>query len=120
MPIGGLEVESEYADGVLVLRLAGELDVSTVEEFRRRAEESISMTRPRAVLLSCRRLSFLDSSGLGVILGRFRRLQERGVRMVTAGATGRVKTVLELSGVGELIPLYDSERKAIDALQEVG
>lgn len=112
----GLEVEHELAGEVLVLRVAGELDVYTAGTLREKADEALRSTGARAVVLSCRQLSFLDSTGLGVILGRYRWLRERGGRMVLAGATGRVRTVLELSGVSRLIPLYDSERKAVAAL----
>jgi stage II sporulation protein AA (anti-sigma F factor antagonist) len=116
LPAYGLEVQEELVGGVLVLRLAGELDVYTVDTFRQKADQAVRSSGARTVLLVLRQLAFLDSTGLGAILGRYRWLQERGGRMAVAGAGGRVKTVLEVSGVSRLIPLFDSERKAVAAL----
>lgn len=116
MAATGLRVEEELTGKVLVLRLSGELDVYTAATFREKADAVLQSTGARAVVLGCRHLEFLDSTGLGVILGRYRWLTERGGRMAVAGAGGRVRTVLELSGVSRLIPLFDSERKAVAAL----
>ncbi|MEW6545674.1 MAG: anti-sigma factor antagonist [Bacillota bacterium] len=116
MTVAGLQVEEELVGRVLVLRLSGELDVYTAGTFRQKADEAMRNAGARAVVLACRHLTFLDSTGLGAILGRYRWLQERGGRMVVAGAAGRVRTVLEVSGVSRLIPLFDSERKAAGAL----
>lgn len=112
----GFQLQKELAGNVLILRLSGELDIGTAELFRQEADEHLRSARARAVVLGCRGLTFLDSTGLGAILGRYRLWQERGGRMVAAGAAGRVKTMWEISGVAKLIPLYDSERKAIQAL----
>lgn len=112
----GFSVRPEVAGSVLILRLHGELDISSAEGFRREVEQALVETNRRAVVLSCRHLSFLDSSGLGAILGRYRQLQGRGGRMAVAGVSGRVKTVLDMSGVSKLIPVYDSEKKAVQAL----
>ncbi|MDI6893366.1 MAG: anti-sigma factor antagonist [Bacillota bacterium] len=116
MPACGLEVKEEVVGRVLVLRLSGELDVYTAETFRQRADQAVRDSGARVVVLALRQLAFLDSTGLGAILGRYRWLQERGGRMAAAGAGGRVKAVLEVSGVSRLIPLFDSERKALAAL----
>jgi len=116
LPAYGLEVQEEMVGRVLVLRLSGELDVYTADTFRQKADQAMRVSGTRAVVLVLRQLAFLDSTGLGAILGRYRWLQERGGRMALAGASGRVKTVLEVSGVSRLIPLFDSERKAVAAL----
>lgn len=116
MSVTGLQVEEELAGDVLILRLSGELDVYTAAILREKADAAVHRGGAHTVVLVCRHLSFLDSTGLGVILGRFRWLQERGGRMALAGATGRVRTVLEVSGVSRLIPLFESERKAVAAL----
>lgn len=116
MSVTGLQVEQELVGEVLILRLSGELDVYTAATLREKADAALRSSGARAVVLACRHLAFLDSTGLGVILGRFRWLQERGGRMALAGATGRVRTVLEVSGVSRLIPMFDSERKAVAAL----
>lgn len=116
MATTGLQIEEELVGRVLVLRLSGELDVYTADSFRHKVDQAVRKAGTRMVVLGCRHLTFLDSSGLGAVLGRYRGLQERGGSMAVAGASGRVRTVLEVSGVSRLIPLFDSERKAVAAL----
>lgn len=109
--------EIEEQDGVLVVRLAGELDLHTSAELRQQVERELSAGRVRALVLDLAGVTFLDSSGLGFILGRYRRMTERSGRMALSGAVPHVRSVLELSGILKILPLYGSWREGLAALR---
>ncbi len=64
-------VEEEFTRGHVILRLNGELDLDSADEFRRRAEDALERHGSRRLIVNMRKVSFIDSSGLGAILGRY-------------------------------------------------
>lgn len=108
-----MRVDIDVDGSVLIVRAEGELDLSTAPQFRAGVEHALDRTMARDLLLNMRGVTFVDSSGLGAILGRYRRVSQAGGRVVMCGVTGRVKPIIELSGLMRIVPLFDSEREAI-------
>lgn len=98
-----------------VIRLAGEVDELAAECFRAQVDEVIDAESIRTVVVVMRDVSFIDSSGLGAILGRYRRLQAKGGTLCIAEPPASIRALLELSGVPKLINIYNSERQALNA-----
>ena len=92
----------------LLVDLEGDFDLHSADYFRQAIEEALNHSKCNKLVLNLAGVSFLDSSGLGVILGRYRRLKEQNGEMYIAQATPSVKSVLQLSGIMKLIPVYDS------------
>jgi stage II sporulation protein AA (anti-sigma F factor antagonist) len=114
-----LQVELEQNRNVLIVRLKGELDHHTADIVRFKMEDAILRGRCEHVVLSLKELQFMDSSGLGVILGRYKLVKSRGGKMVVCDTHESVKRLFELSGLFKILSLYDSERSAIDSLEVV-
>lgn len=98
-----------------VARLSGDLDVASSEPFRDALDREMSAQGLRDLCLNLSDVSFVDSSGVGMILGRYRRLRAMGGRMAIAGARPAVRAVLELAGVHRVVPLFESEPEALAA-----
>lgn len=100
-----LKVEGQ----ALIAALEGELDLHTLPEFK---EQIIALfdAHPhiKHLIMNVKGLSFIDSSGLGVILGRYRVLQERGGRLFFVQANPQVKRILQMSGFQKISEFYDS------------
>ncbi|NPV70900.1 MAG: anti-sigma F factor antagonist [Firmicutes bacterium] len=112
-----MKVDFESAGNVLVVRVEGELDLSTAPQFRASVEHALDRTMARDCILNMKGVSFIDSSGLGAILGRYRRVTQAGGKMALCGVIQRVRPILELSGIKRIMPLYDSEKEALASLQ---
>ncbi len=56
----------------------------------------------------------MDSSGLGVVIGRYKRITAKQGRMFIVGARPQVEKILFFSGVNRLVPLYKSEQEVIN------
>ncbi len=105
-----MRTETRPIGNVLVVRLSGELDLNTAPEFRAAVEEELD-ARPdiNAIFLVLSDVTFIDSSGLGVILGRYKRLRAHGGRLIAVAPSPQVRKVFDLSGLASIIPVRETE-----------
>lgn len=94
------------------MRLVGELDEHTAVAFRQRADEAID-GGCRHLILVLKDLRFVDSSGLGVLMGRYRRLLDQGGKVSLVAPPPHIHALLEMTGIPRLMPLYRSQRQAL-------
>lgn len=114
-----LQVELEHRRNVLITRLKGELDHHTAERVRIQLDEAIQRNQVSHVVLSLTHLTFMDSSGLGVILGRYKQIKGRGGTMAVCDVNPAIKRLFELSGLFKIVHMYDNERTALHRLEGV-
>ncbi|HCJ09698.1 MAG TPA: anti-sigma F factor antagonist [Clostridiales bacterium] len=110
-----MDIRTERVGDILVVRVSGELDLATAGEFRHRVDADLDRFGSRDVVIDFSELGFLDSSGLGALLGRYKRVAERGGRVAVSGCAPHVRRVLELSGVMRIIECHPSVREAVAA-----
>lgn len=106
-------LNTNVVDGNLIVRVKGELDLLTAETFRNLVERELNKGKAQNLILDMEQVSFIDSSGLGVILGRYRRIREEGGSMAIAGVKPHVKRILELAGIMGIIKVYDETEQAL-------
>ena len=87
-------MQLEVKRDVLCVRLEGELDHHTAEELRTKVTDMIETHGVHHIVLSLENLSFMDSSGLGVILGRYKHVKGLGGEMVVCAISPPVKRLL--------------------------
>ncbi|MFF2887655.1 anti-sigma F factor antagonist [Paenibacillus sp. NPDC057967] len=114
-----LQIELEHYRKVLIVRLHGELDHHTADIVRYKMEEALLRDSVSHVILSLKDLGFMDSSGLGVILGRYKQVKAKGGKMVVCDVNPAVRRLFELSGLFKIIAIHDNERSAITSLEVV-
>ncbi|SET55525.1 anti-sigma F factor antagonist [Paenibacillus sp. NFR01] len=110
-------VEMEHQRSVLIVRLSGELDHHAAEFVRLELDEAIMRRQAKHLVLSLKDLQFMDSSGLGVILGRYKLIRGKGGKMVICDASAPVKRLLEMSGLFKIMSLYEDESAALSDLE---
>jgi stage II sporulation protein AA (anti-sigma F factor antagonist) len=82
-------------------------------------EDAIVSGDVRNVILSLKELSFMDSSGLGVILGRYKQITAKGGRMVVCDVSPAVYRLFELSGLFKIVGVQENEKSALSSLEAV-
>lgn len=103
----------------LVASVDGELDLNIADEVRAALDRAIdSSPEARAMVLDLGAVSFIDSSGAGVLFGRHKRLAARGGRLVIANTSPQVARALKLLGAWQLIQAFDSVDRALRGLGE--
>ncbi len=96
----------------LVVKVVGELDMLTAQEFRETVEKAMSGALVRNMIIDLDKAGFIDSSGIGVILGRYRKIKAQNGVMVLWGMNENIKRILEMSGILSFIPFCSSEKES--------
>lgn len=100
-----LEFKFSWDKGWLRARVRGELDVASAPLFRERVEQALDAHRTCRLILDLEGLTFIDSSGIGAILGRYRQLSSQRGELQLVGISDRIRPVLEMSGLGRILSL---------------
>lgn len=103
----------EIRRDTMLVRPRGELDLGVADMFRETLERGLERYAVRHMVLNLSGITFIDSSGLGVILGRYKRLAGSGGRISLVGARPHVRRILELSGLLRIMSEYPTEEEAI-------
>lgn len=111
-----MDLDVELKKDMLLVRLRGELDLSVADYLRKSLEDNLDKNPINHLVMNLSNVSFIDSSGLGVILGRYKRLSQRGGRVSLVGAQPHVRRILALSGLLTVMKEYLSEEEAMTRL----
>ncbi len=99
MPVK-IEVAPE-ADTVTAL-LTGEIDHHGAGRLRETIDDSVRRTCPRTLVLDFGGVEFMDSSGIGVVLGRYRLMQDMGGKLALRNLPPHIRKVMQVAGIGSL------------------
>ena len=103
-----MHMKAYSSEGNLVVKLDGEIDHHSVSEIREGIDRMIAETKPKNLVLELSEIDFMDSSGLGLVLGRYRRLTEIGSTMYIKNPVDRTEKILCMAGVDKLIKIIKS------------
>ncbi len=112
----GLHTAFDIKKDVLIVRLEGELDHHEAEILRNQWKNMMYENSIKHVVLNLESLEFMDSSGLGVILGRYKEVLQLGGEMVVCAISPPVKRLFEMSGLFKIIRLEQTEQYALERL----
>ncbi|MEG1537470.1 MAG: STAS domain-containing protein [Clostridiales bacterium] len=87
----------------LVVAVDGELDMAVADQFKEKLTAALRKSRSRYLMLDFSKVCFIDSSGLGVLLGRYRELALTGGRIMIRHANDQVYRLLVASGLNRVI-----------------
>ncbi len=104
-------ITSELYGSELKITVSGEIDHHSARSSRQKIDELLYYYRPKTVALDLSKITFMDSSGLGLILGRFTLARELGGVMRIVDPTDEVMKILDLAGTSRLIRIEKSPLK---------
>ncbi len=111
-----MQWEFAVEKNILLVRLVGEFDLAVADKFRDALEEALSKHDVRHMILNFTDVTYIDSSGLGVILGRYKKLTQKGGKVAIIKPQIQVRRILELSGLLNIISEYHDESEAVDKI----
>ena len=97
-----MRYETEQRGGALVVKLYGEIDQHCVSEIRDDIDRQIAIRNINSLIVDLGGVEFMDSSGIGMIMGRYKNMVSRGGKMMLVRPQPQVDKVLELSGIKKL------------------
>ena len=92
-------------DKVLTLKITEEIDEHTTEKMRRKIDNEITRFLPRKVIFNFSNVTFMDSAGIGLIMGRYRMMGMRGDCIQATGVNSYIEKLLHLSGVYKFVEI---------------
>ena len=98
-----MEVFINFDNLTLVVRLVGELDEHSAEFVRRKLDTVFADNNFNAVILDLSRMSFMDSTGIGVVIGRYKILKKQGKKLYVKNPSITVDKIFKMSGLYEII-----------------
>ncbi|MDD2234752.1 MAG: anti-sigma F factor antagonist [Desulfitobacteriaceae bacterium] len=98
----------------MFLRLDGELDMQTADSVRTTIDTEIDRRGVRTVIINLQKVEFIDSSGLGVLLGRYKKLRDLEGKLKITNVPPHILKIMELSGLPKIIHFYNDEESAYD------
>ena len=113
-------MEVQYYSGpkLLLFRITEEIDECKVKGIRRRADYEIERFSPKRVIFDFDRVTFMDSSGIGMIIGRYKQAAMFGGKTELTNLTESVRKIFEMSGVLKLMPEVNLEEVFEDFAKE--
>lgn len=110
-------LDVEIKKDTLVVRPNGEIDLGVADRLRRTLDETLDRGQARNLVFNMARVSFVDSSGLGVLLGRYKRVSKNGGKVFIVSPQPQVRKVLDLSGLLRIMCEFRSENEALEKIR---
>lgn len=98
-----MKMRVEHIGTTLVVKPEGELDQDSANEMREIIDREITIKKIKNLVLDFNKVSFMDSSGIGVIAGRYKLIASLGGKTMLIRANPQVDKILELSGLKKIL-----------------
>jgi stage II sporulation protein AA (anti-sigma F factor antagonist) len=114
--IGGIILQVKFTNKstTLVITIAGELDHHSSEYVRQKIDSELIKSTTKNVVFDFSKVTFMDSSGIGVVMGRYKNIQQWNGQAAVANVSPQIRRVFEMSGLQKLIPVYESVDEAFN------
>lgn len=103
-------VEYEKTDKQLIFSLTEDVDQHTSEQIRRKMDNEIKRYIPRKVIFDFSNISFMDSAGIGMVLGRYKLVKMLDGELEIINVNKSMKKIFDMSGVSRIITIKEVER----------
>lgn len=103
-------MEYEVQENCLTVFMPKEVDHHNAEEIRKQTDRMLEKHCIKYVIFDFDATHFMDSSGIGVIMGRYRTVSLKGGEVWITHASERIRRILTMSGVTKMIRIYEEER----------
>lgn len=90
-----------------MVSVRGEIDIYSIEKFRDSIEEKIK-TQASEIILDCSELSYMDSTGMGVLIELRNKTKELGQKIIMMNPRPNIRKLLALTGVDKIIEIVDN------------
>lgn len=102
-----MQVEFFEKNNKILISLGGELDEHEATNVRKCLDDRLINSNCNIVIFDLEKLTFMDSTGIGVLIGRYKLLKQRGISAFIKSPRTNVDKVLNLTGIYAIMPKID-------------
>ncbi len=114
-----LDISSRRQGDTLIVNIIGELDHHTAKIARDKLDIILDDRSLKNMVVNLSQLNFMDSSGIGVFIGRYNKLSKRKGKIGVYGLNTHIKKIWEISGLYKIIDIYENLEDSLDGIWEV-
>lgn len=116
---GGFDMELGFAviNKTLITSINGDVDHHTCINIRQNMDKYIEKNSIKNIIFDFKNVGFMDSSGIGVVIGRYKNVNRIGGRVSIVNLTPIVKRIFEISGLFKIIDQYENIDSAVENMQ---
>ncbi len=96
---------TEFINGTLTVHIGGAIDHHTAREARETADKAITDTGTKKLVLDLSEVEFMDSAGLGLILGRYTKMSDAGGTVTVKNPSNEILRIIKMAGVEKLVSI---------------
>ena len=99
-----MQVKNRIHKNTLYISLEGELDEYTAEYTRINLDQAMSQTVARQIVIDLANLKFMDSTGIGVLIGRYKKMKDRNVPIFISNPSTQAERIFKMTGLYSIMP----------------
>ncbi len=109
-----MKIRFEKVKNCLVVYPEGEIDHHTSEKIRHEVDEQFKASLAKNIVFDFNNITFMDSSGIGMLIGRYKSAHMMGGKIAVTGVSSDLKRIFSLSGLGRIIKLFPNVDDAVE------
>ena len=94
-----MSVNLDIGESHIVAYISGEIDHHSAKKIRETIDSAAERTSPKKLVLDFRGVTFMDSSGIGLVMGRYKLMSSLGGELEVANVSAHIKKVMKISGL---------------------
>ena len=114
-----MQIEFQKKTSALIVQVQGEIDHDSSIELKEKIEREFQKSGSKNLIFDFEAVTFMDSSGIGMIIGRYKWILAYGGKTAVANASEKVAKIFQMAGMNKIIPQYQSVTEALKAFGEV-
>ncbi len=115
----GLSVRFYMKKNTMYIRLIGEMDQESVGNLRDKLIELIKEKNVKNIVFNLKELTFMDSTGIGIIIGRYNQMKLKNGKVVLCSINKLVERIILFSGLPRICIIKENEEAATNFLEEI-
>ena len=111
-----MQLKFQITENILIVELEGELDHHGAVEVRKEIDGAMDAFGVKHIILDFLKVGFVDSSGIGMIMGRYNKVTVLGGLIYISGCSKYMKKILEMAGIFTIAPECENPKQAIEKI----
>ncbi|SHK14135.1 anti-sigma F factor antagonist [Paramaledivibacter caminithermalis] len=109
-----MQLKLEVENNTLIVYINGELDHHSAEDVREDIDTAIDSKNIKNIVFELSNMKFMDSSGIGVVIGRYKKISKLGGRVGVVNTNAHVDRIFQMAGIYKIIDKYSTKEKALE------